>query len=169
VLDLVVMGRTAHLGAFGVPGKADLAIAMQALEVLGIASLASREASRISGGQRQLALIARAIAQQAGVVVMDEPTASLDLRNRALVLDQIGSLAQRGLAVLLSTHEPEHAFAVADTVATLGGMQNFQIGPPATVLTSARLSSLYGVALHVEQTPGGRIVVGSRPGSATAR
>jgi iron complex transport system ATP-binding protein len=159
VLDLVVMGRTAHLSAFGGPRPVDYGAAVAALEQLGIGSLAARDSTRISGGQRQLALIARALAQQTRVVVMDEPTASLDLGNRILVLDTIRGLARNGLAVVLSTHEPEHAFVVADRVAILG-RGRFVAGPVEAVMTSHALSELYGVALTVEQTPSGRFVVG---------
>ncbi len=159
VLDLVVMGRTAYLGPFGAPRPADTEAAIAALDALGIASLAARDSTRISGGQRQLVLIARALAQQARIVVMDEPTASLDLGNRILVLDTIRRLASDGLAVVLSTHEPEHAFVVADRVAILG-KDRFKTGPVEAVLTSKELSELYGVALGVERTPSGRWVVG---------
>jgi iron complex transport system ATP-binding protein len=159
VIDLVVMGRTAHLGTFDGPRRADYETAMAALDKLGIASLAVRDSTRISGGQRQLALIARALAQRTRIVVMDEPTASLDLGNRILVLDTIRALAESGLAVVLSTHEPEHAFVVADRVAILG-RDRFVIGPVEAVMTSQELSKLYGVALNVEQTPSGRFVVG---------
>ena len=88
---------------------------------------------------------------------MDEPTASLDLGNRLMVLDRIRALAADGLAVLVSTHEPEHAFAVADRVAVLGG--GFETGPVDAVLTPDRLTRLYGVPLTVERTPAGRRVV----------
>jgi iron complex transport system ATP-binding protein len=159
VLDLVVMGRTAHLSAFGSPRGVDYAAAIAALEQLGIASLAERDSTRISGGQRQLALIARALAQQTRVILMDEPTASLDLGNRIRVLDTIRGLARSGLAVVLSTHEPEHAFVVADRVAILG-RDRFATGPVEAVMTSQELSQLYGVALNVERTPSGRLVVG---------
>ncbi|MGB5904837.1 MAG: ABC transporter ATP-binding protein [Xanthobacteraceae bacterium] len=159
VLDLVVMGRTAHLGAFAAPGANDYAIAMTALERLGIAALADRDSTRISGGQRQLALIARALAQQARVIVMDEPTASLDLGNRILVLETIRSLSADNLAVVLSTHEPEHAFVVADRVAILAA-NGFLTGPVENVMTSDELSRLYRVGLVVEKTPSGRSVVG---------
>ncbi|MEP9380616.1 ABC transporter ATP-binding protein [Aquabacter sp. CN5-332] len=159
VLDLVVMGRTAHLGAFAAPRARDAEIAMAALDALGIASLAERDAMRISGGQRQLALIARALAQQAGVIIMDEPTASLDLGNRAMVLKTIRGLAQEGLAILVSTHEPEHAFAMADQAAILDRQAPFACGPVDTMLTSDRLSRLYGLPLVVERTPSGHRVV----------
>ena len=160
VLDLVVMGRTAYLGAFSAPQAADYKVAMDALDRLGIAALADRDSTRISGGQRQLALIARALAQQSRIIMMDEPTASLDLANRLLVLDTIRTMVRSDIAVVLSTHEPEQAFVVADQVAALGRDSRFVTGPVATVLTSGELSRLYGVALAVEQTPSGRFVVG---------
>jgi iron complex transport system ATP-binding protein len=159
VIDLVVMGRTAHLGTFGGPRRADHEAAMAALDQLGITALAERDSTRISGGQRQLALIARALAQQTRIIVMDEPTASLDLGNRIRVLDTIRALAECGLAIVLSTHEPEHAFVVADRVAILG-RDRFLVGPVESVMTSQELSHLYGVALSVERTPSGRHVVG---------
>lgn len=161
VLDLVVMGRTAALGAFATPGRADVALARDALAALDIAHLAERDATRISGGQLQLALIARALAQRAGVILMDEPTASLDLGNRIRVLDVVRRLADDGLAVLVSTHEPEQAFAVADRAAVIEPGGAFETGPVATLLTAERLSRLYGVALAVETAPSGRHVVGA--------
>ncbi len=162
VIDLVLMGRTAHLGMFGGPRRGDHDSAMAALGRLGIASLAERDSTRISGGQRQLALIARALAQGTRIVVMDEPTASLDLGNRILVLDTIRGLAESGLAVVLSTHEPDHAFVVADRVAILG-RDRFATGSVDEVMTPQKLSQLYGVALTIERTPSGRRVVGPVP------
>jgi iron complex transport system ATP-binding protein len=164
VLDLVIMGRTAHLGPFGQPSQHDYANAMAALSALGIASLADRDSMRISGGQRQLALIARALAQEARIMIMDEPTASLDLGNRVLVLDRIREMAARGLAVLLSTHEPEQAFDIADHVAALTPQKEFKTGSAKAVLTPQRLSELYGVDLTVEETQSGRLVVSRRGG-----
>ena len=163
VLDLVVMGRTAALGAFASPGRADIAAARDALAAMGIADLAERDATRISGGQLQLALIARALAQQAKVIVMDEPTASLDLGNRIRVLEVVRRLADDGLAVLVSTHEPEQAFAVADRAAVIETGGRFAAGPVAELLTAERLSRLYGVELLIETAPSGRRVVGGVP------
>jgi iron complex transport system ATP-binding protein len=159
VIDLVVMGRTAHLGAFGGPRRMDYEAAMAALDQLGIAALAERDSTRISGGQRQLVLIARALAQRTRIIMMDEPTASLDFGNRIRVLDTIRALSRSGLAVVLSTHEPEHAFVLADQVAILG-QDRFATGPVEAVMTSQQLSHLYGIELKVERTPSGRFVVG---------
>uniref|UniRef100_Q07KW6 ABC transporter related n=1 Tax=Rhodopseudomonas palustris (strain BisA53) TaxID=316055 RepID=Q07KW6_RHOP5 len=159
VIDIVVMGRTARLGLFETPGRADMAAARRALEALGIADLADRSADRISGGQRQLMLIARALAQDTAIIVMDEPTASLDLGNRLALLDQVRALSERGLSLLVSTHEPEHAFAIADRVAVLGRAQRFEAGAVDDILTASRLCCLYGVDLCLEVTPSGRRVV----------
>ena len=113
VLDMVVMGRTAHLGLFASPTREDRAKALEALDALGIADLAETEYTRISGGQRQLALVARALAQDAPAIVMDEPTASLDFGNQVVVLGEVRRLAARGLAVVLSTHDPDMPSASA--------------------------------------------------------
>lgn len=144
-LDVVLMGRATHVGSFSMPSAADRALAFELLERLGVAHLAARSYLEISGGERQLVLIARALAQQAPVLVMDEPTASLDFGNQRLVLREIESLKARGVAVLLSTHQPEHALRVADRAVLLGGGRVHALGPTHTVLTSQALAALYGV------------------------
>lgn len=159
VADLVLMGRTAHLGPFDSPTARDRAKAALAMARLGIEHLADADSTRISGGQRQLALIARALAQDAGLIVMDEPTASLDLGNRGRVLDVIAGLASEGLAVVLSTHEPDHAFAVATKAAVLCNGELAALGPPRDVLTPKLLSLAYATPLVVETTASGRLVV----------
>jgi iron complex transport system ATP-binding protein len=131
VIDMVVMGRTAHLGLFASPTGEDRRKATAALATLGIAGLAEAEYTRISGGQRQLALIARALVQEAPAIVMDEPTASLDFGNQVLVLAEIRTLAASGLAIVLSTHDPDHAFSVASRVALLDGGRLVAQGRPA--------------------------------------
>ncbi len=141
--DVVLMGRAVHVGLVATPSRADREVAHQALQRLGVAHLAERPYTEISGGERQLVLIARALAQQAQVIVMDEPTASLDFGNQRLVLREIEALKARGVAVLLSTHQPEHALRIADRVALMraGTLQAF--GPPAQVMTAAALAQLY--------------------------
>jgi iron complex transport system ATP-binding protein len=158
VLDMVLMGRTAHLGPFARPGPRDHAAAVGALETLGIADLAAADYTRISGGQRQLALIARALAQAVPLIVMDEPTASLDFGNQALVLREVRALAAEGYGIVLSTHDPDHAFACATDVALLheGGLAAH--GAPDAVLTPARLEAVYGVPVSVERLASGHTV-----------
>jgi iron complex transport system ATP-binding protein len=158
VVDMVVMGRTAHLPLFAAPTKQDRTKAMEALETLGIAGLAETEYTRISGGQRQLALVARALAQDAPAIVMDEPTASLDFGNQVTVLSEIKRLAERGLAVLLSTHDPDHAFSVGTRVALIDGGRLIVQGTPEEVLTPERLHEVYGVRVIVEKLSQGQPV-----------
>ena len=158
VADMVVMGRTAHLGIFASPSREDRAKALAALAALGIAELAENEYTRISGGQRQLALIARALAQDAPAIVMDEPTASLDFGNQVLVLSEVKRLATRGLAILLSTHDPDHAFSVGHRVALLDAGRLIAQGAPADVLTPARLRAVYGVDVVIERLSQGQTV-----------
>jgi iron complex transport system ATP-binding protein len=150
VAELVLMGRTAHRGPFSAPSVVDREVATEALSTLGIEALARREWLRISGGERQLALVARALAQEPRILVLDEPTASLDFGNQVRVLDAVRGLAEsHGLTVLLSTHHPEQAFACADRVAVLAGGELLRIGPPADVITSETLRECYAVEVAV--------------------
>ncbi|MGB8435780.1 MAG: ABC transporter ATP-binding protein [Burkholderiales bacterium] len=148
VREVVLMGRTAHVGLFATPSTADHAAAAAAIDALGINELADRIYTRISGGERQLALIARALAQGPQLLVMDEPTASLDFGNQTLVLRRMRDLAQRGIGVLFSTHDPDHAFACADQVMLLKeGV--LALGTPAEVIRPDSLERLYGVQVDV--------------------
>lgn len=153
--DIVLMGRTVHLGAFSPPGAADRRIALQALQEVGIAHLAERIYTAVSGGERQLALIARALAQQPKVLIMDEPTASLDFGNQMRVLDKLRSLATLGIATLFSTHDPDHAFVAADRALLLGGGRMLALGDPHEVLRPQTLEALYGIPVRIVPTGDG--------------
>jgi iron complex transport system ATP-binding protein len=144
--EVVAMGRAARLPLLAAPGARDRALAEAALARLGIAHLADRPVTELSGGERQLVLIARALAQEARCLVLDEPTASLDFGNQALVLREVRALAARdGLAVLMTTHHPDHALLVADAAMLLHG--GALAGPmaPAALVTPERLRAAYGV------------------------
>ncbi len=127
-------GENSASGMFASPTREDRRRALAALATLGIAELAQTEYTRISGGQRQLALIARSLAQEAPAIIMDEPTASLDFGNQVVVLSEVKRLAARGLAIVLSTHDPDHAFSVGDRVALLDGGRLIAQGLPARCL-----------------------------------
>jgi iron complex transport system ATP-binding protein len=142
VEEVVLMGRTARLPRFATPSPADRAMARRCLERLGIGQLGDRLYTEISGGERQLALIARALAQEAAVLILDEPTASLDFGNQLRVLREIDALRNQGLSILMSTHQPEHALRVADRVALLkAGRIVAQGGRDLT--TASALADLY--------------------------
>ncbi|MBY5571749.1 ABC transporter ATP-binding protein [Rhizobium leguminosarum] len=157
VRDVVLMGRAARLAPFSAPAKHDREIAAQALDRLGMTHLAMRPYTEISGGERQMALIARALAQEPQILVMDEPTASLDYGNQMRVLAHIRRLAGAGISVILSTHNPDHVFMVADRVALLHEGVLAALGTPNDVLTPERLKQLYDID----------VVIGALPGSDT--
>lgn len=153
-LELVLTGRTPRIGTFAVPGARDRGAAHAALAVLGIEALHARAYDALSGGERQLVRIARALAQEPRVLVMDEPTASLDLANQGRVLGVVRRLAAAGLAVVLSSHDPSHAFACADQVALLAGGRLRALGTPHEVVTPAQLRATYGIDVAVVPVPG---------------
>lgn len=146
VLDMVLMGRAACLPRFALPGPIDRRLALQCLQALGIAHLQACSYTAISGGERQLALIARALVQQPRLLVLDEPTASLDFGNQIRVLEQVARLRAEGLSVLMTTHQPEHALRIADRIALLGAGRLLAIGQPHSTATPAALAALYGVS-----------------------
>lgn len=155
VREVVLMGRAAHLGAFAGPTPKDRQHAESAIARVGIAHLADAEFTRISGGERQLVLLARALAQEAPIVVLDEPTANLDFGNQMRLLAEIKSLAGAGVGILWATHAPDHALECADRVALVarGGLKRY--GATAEVVDAAALSDLYGVAIEIESLAGG--------------
>ena len=147
--EVVEMGRAAHRGLFASPSAQDRRAAMGALERLGVAHIAHRAIHAVSGGERQLGLIARALATEASYLVMDEPTANLDYGNQARVLDEIVRLKESGIGILLSTHHPEQAFRVADRVLLLREGSLIAQGDARATLTSEALSRLYGRTIEV--------------------
>jgi len=155
--EMALMGRTAHLGAFAAPTAHDRRVAADALERMGIGALAGRPVSAVSGGERQLALIARALATEARALVMDEPTANLDFGNQARVLGQVGDLRDAGVSILLCTHDPDHAFQVADRVLLLREGRAITLARAGEALTAGNLTRLYDVPVHVAEvaTPAG--------------
>jgi iron complex transport system ATP-binding protein len=156
VRDFVLMGRTAHLGVFSVPGRKDRQLAQRVLESLGIGELAERPVTEVSGGERQLALVARALAQEPRLLVLDEPTASLDFGNQVRVLQRISALAATGISILFSSHDPDHAFLTSQRVLLLSEGRALEIGPPAQVIRPDSLKRLYGVSVEVLALAGGR-------------
>jgi len=154
VRDIVLMGRSAHRGTFAPPASEDYDAADAAMERLGILDRADRDWLRISGGERQLALIARALAQEPRVMILDEPTANLDFGNQVRVMEQVRGLARAGLAVLFSTHHPEQAFAAASRVAMLHQGRLARIGTPDEVITEDGMRLVYGIDVEVVAVAG---------------
>lgn len=150
VRDVVITGRTAHIGLTARPTRRDEAVAEASLQRMGIFPLADRPYTELSWGERQLVLIARALAQEPRILVMDEPSSHLDFGNQARLLALIKSLVEeRDLAVLMSSHFPNHAFACASRVALIKNGRVVALGLPETVLTESSLEDIYGIPVRI--------------------
>lgn len=145
VREAVLLGRTARAGLWRGYSAGDLAAADRALEETGIARLAGRSINTLSTGERQLAFIAQALAQEAKVLLLDEPTSHLDLKYKSAVMGLLKRLAGKGLAVAAVLHEPALAALGCDKVLVLRGAGEYSFGPAAEMLTPASLSAAYGV------------------------
>jgi iron complex transport system ATP-binding protein len=150
VFDMVLMGTSNQVSSVSVPGKKQSALAEEALGRLGITDLANRGYTQISGGERQLVLIARALAQQTRVLILDEPTANLDFGNQIRVLTQIRSLVKEGYTVIQSTHNPEHTFMFSDRVLALHDGKVLASGAPSDIVTEELMRKLYGIDIKVQ-------------------
>jgi iron complex transport system ATP-binding protein len=150
--EIVLMGRVAHLRIGASPSKKDRAVCEEALESLGISRLRRKMFNQLSGGERQLVLVARAMAQQAQILAMDEPTANLDYGNQVKILRLVHRLSEQGYSILLVTHFPDHAFLACNQAVLMKGGVVSARGSPDAVITTESLSSLYGTEVAVTET-----------------
>lgn len=153
VLDVVLMGRAPYIGMFESPALSDVKIAKAALAEVGLSDFADRPLTAISGGQRQLALIARALAQAAPVLIMDEPTANLDYANQHRVMVRARALAADGRSVVISSHNPDHALRFADHAVLMQAGTVIASGTNETVLNADNLSEVYGIPIRIVEIP----------------
>jgi len=151
-LDMVLMGTSHSLPMFSSPGAKEQEIALQAMERIGIADLAGRDFLSLSGGEQQMVLIARALAQQGRILLMDEPISNLDYGNQTRVLNMARTLARQGYTILLSCHNPQQALLYADRVIALHGGTIIADGKPENVVTPALIQSLYQVPVQFVHT-----------------
>lgn len=152
VLDIVLMGLTGGLKLLESPGSEHVKKAETVLRSLGIIHLKYRGFGRISGGERQLVLLARAIIQDAKILVMDEPTANLDYGNQFRVMERIRRIVDEGYTVIISTHNPEHALLFAEKAFVLQGGKVKAAGPSKKVLTEDLMQQLYDVEVRLLNT-----------------
>ncbi len=155
VLDVVLMGRLPHKPFFSRFRTEDTRVAIDALERLSISHLKDRPYTEISGGERQLILIARALAQGADIFIMDEPVTGLDYGNQIRLLSRISDLAHSGYTFIKTTHFPDHALWVSDRVVMLKAGEIIADGPTEAVMTSDRLYGLYETDVDVLTVKGG--------------
>lgn len=155
VLDIVLMGRAAYIDMFAAPNQRDVEIAEQALITAGIVHLKDRSYTHLSGGEGQLVMIARALAQQAPLIIMDEPTAHLDLKNEMAIMEIIGNLVRNyNTSIIMATHFPNHAFyfennGVNTRVALMNNASFQAVGIPSDVLSEDNLRLLYDIDARV--------------------
>lgn len=145
VEDIVLMGTTASLHSLRSPGREEKRRAEEAMERMGISDLRQRCFHHLSGGERQLTVIARALAQQTDILLLDEPASALDFGNQIRILNEAKSLARDGYLVIQSTHDPERAFMFSDRMIALKNGEVFAQGVPSDVLTEENIRQLYGV------------------------
>ncbi|MGD9968924.1 MAG: ABC transporter ATP-binding protein [Sulfuricurvum sp.] len=145
VHEMVVMGRVSKLGLFASPSRHDRDVAMQSLERVGMDHLSKRPFGQLSGGQKQLVLIARALSQEVDTFIMDEPVSGLDYGNQIRLLDLIRELGQQGYTFLKTTHYPDHALLVSNRVIVMDGGRILDDGLPHDVITSDMVAHLYGI------------------------
>jgi iron complex transport system ATP-binding protein len=147
-LDMVVMGRVRQVHVFGSPSRGDRVAGLDAMDRIGIADLRDRQFPTLSGGEQQLVLIARAIASECPILALDEPSAGLDLHNQARILSLLRKLVADGMAVLLTTHHPDHALYLADSVVLMMGDGEVRTGDAGHLLTDEALSAVYGIEVQ---------------------
>ena len=153
VLEVVSMGRAPHLGLFGVPSATDITLAKQALDRVGVLHLKDRPYTEVSGGERQLVLLARTLAQQPDVILLDEPTSHLDLKNQVRSLRAIGELAAQGVTMIMTTHDPNHALQFPGRVVMMKPGGSIVVGLASEIITDAELTATYGIDIAVLSVP----------------
>ncbi len=149
VEEIVIMGRASRISMISSPSKQDKDKAWDSMEKIGITHLARRPCNRLSGGEWQLVLIARALTQSPRVLLLDEPTSHLDLGNQVKILEKVNSLSKEGITIIMASHFPDHAFLNADQVGILKDHSMKSLGKPDRVLTEEVLSATYGINIRV--------------------
>lgn len=149
VLDVVLMGRASYLRLTESPKNNDLEIAKDSLKKLGIYGIKDKEYTKLSGGERQLVFLARILTQQPDVLILDEPTSHLDFGNQIKFLEIIEQLSHLGLAIIMSSHFPDHAFLSSTKVAIMKNKSFIDFGRPNDIITEENLKKTYGIDVEL--------------------
>jgi len=159
LLEFVLLGRAPHLPPLAMPGDEDFEIAADALGKVGLAEMQKRSILSLSGGERQLVLVARALAQQPRLLLLDEPTSHLDLSNKGRLVHLLRGLSERGVTILFTTHEPDVASALATHLVLMKHGQVLKAGSLEDVFTTQCLTSLYHLPVSVIEVSGRRVAL----------
>lgn len=159
ILEYVLLGRAPYLMPLEMPGEADCRAAQRALATVGLNNMSNRPVTELSGGERQLVLVARALAQQPRLLLLDEPTNHLDLGNKIHLLELLRDLKDSGVTVVFTTHEPEVAAVLADQLVLMRDGKVQHAGSLQEQFTSERLSETYNTPVEVHEVAGRRVVI----------
>lgn len=159
VEEMVMLGRSGHFGAFSMPGDEDTEAVRMAIEKTGIGNLRTRLCSELSGGEYQMVLIARALASEAHIMVLDEPESNLDFRNQLMVLNMVSELAGEKMTCIFNTHYPAHALRWANLSFVLSKTGESMFGPTAQVVTEENIERFFGVRAVIGEVDGAADVV----------
>ncbi len=159
VLEYVLLGRTPHLGSLQSPSSRDYSIAEAALDTVGMKGISGKAVNRLSGGEKQLVLVARSIAQEPSVLLMDEPMSNLDLANKLRLLGVMRTLNSEGVTILFTSHEPDVAASIADSVVLMGEGDTICYGNTDELISSKSLSRIYGIPVKVDDYKGRKILI----------
>jgi iron complex transport system ATP-binding protein len=149
VLEVVLMGRAPHLGPFSSPHHKDIIIAEEAMDIIGISSLRDKPYTQLSGGERQLVVFARVLAQKPSLILLDEPTSHLDFANQVRLLNTVEQLSKTGIPIIMTSHFPDHAFMVSNKVALMKKGEILDVGIPENVITENNLERVYDMKVKV--------------------
>lgn len=152
VMDIVVMGRKSKLKKFETPGKKDYEIALKSLESMNIGYLKDRFFNNLSGGEKQLVLIARALTQDPKFLILDEPVSNLDYGNQLRLLDHIKILKKLGIGILMTSHFPNHVFYCSDKVAIIENGRLNKFGKVDDILNEDTINNLYNVNIKITES-----------------
>lgn len=164
VLDYTAMGRAPHLALLGAPQTHDYDLVLEILQLLGIETLADRNVQALSGGEAQLIRIARALAQEPEILLLDEPTAHLDLANKEHMLQMLCTLAAQDMSVLFTTHDPDVAFSIASHALLVRSGRAIASGEVPSVLSSENLSTAYSMPITVRDIEGQKVILRNAEG-----
>lgn len=159
VLEYILLGRSPYLPPLGNPGAKDKIIALEALKEAGIAHLVKRKVSRLSGGERQLVLLARALTQEPKLLLLDEPASHLDLHNREKILQILIKLKQKGISLFFTSHDPELVIRLADHAILLKNGSVIQSGSSERILNNENLTDLYNIPVKIGIFEGQKVLI----------
>lgn len=159
VMDVVLMGRTPHLKLSQTPSEKDIKIAEKALKDIGIENLKNKPYTNLSGGERQLVFLARVLSQKPELLILDEPTSHLDFGNQIKLLEILEDLSKQGLAIIMSSHFPDHAFLASNKVAIMKNKTFLDMGKPDDIITEENLEKTYNISVKIIKVENRKVCV----------